>query len=336
MTSRQLFHHIRDLIARNELEQALQQLQQLLANSPKLDEALQQSGRFADIRKQIRLGVVSHAEAALTQNQIRHALLELLGEIEKQQIPDKTALGDLLTAVETESGRPEVQGELRVADSNVVKEPAPSPMGFFNPKRLLGLGGILAALIAILANMAEILGFLGLQPRPNSELTNVTVLVEDQNGDFVMRQQGKIVMMVEGGEVKQEDIDSKGAASFKNVKVGDKVRLKVNFSEPYHPLAPDSLYTIHADGRICLRVGLQNLDRVFGRVWYRDQAMPGVIVSVGNLRDTTDDLGRYEIRIPEAEQRQEQEVFFRAAGYKDIVKKAFPQTNQPLNVVMER
>ena len=336
MTAHQLFHHIRDLIARDQMQEAMAALRTLVENTPRLNDLDLQSGRLENVLRQLRLGVIDDDTAALEQNRIRYGVLELLSEIEKQQIPDKTALGDLLTAVETESGRPEVQGELRVADSNVVKEPAPSPMGFFNPKRLLGLGGILAALIAILANMAEILGFLGLQPRPNSELTNVTVLVEDQNGDFVMRQQGKIVMMVEGGEVKQEDIDSKGAASFKNVKVGDTVRLKVNFSEPYHPLAPDSLYTIHADGRICLRVGLQNLGRVFGRVWYRDQAMPGVIVSVGNLRDTTDDLGRYEIRIPEAEQRQEQEVFFRAAGYKDIVKKAFPQTNQPLNVVMER
>ena len=85
MRQQTFFQDIRELIARDELEQALQQLRLLLDNTPQLNEVLQQSGRFADIRKQIRLGVVSHAEATLTQNQIRYALLELLDEIGKQQ-----------------------------------------------------------------------------------------------------------------------------------------------------------------------------------------------------------------------------------------------------------
>ncbi|MCB0575396.1 MAG: NB-ARC domain-containing protein, partial [Saprospiraceae bacterium] len=49
-----------------------------------MNEALVQSARFEDIRRQIRLGLVSHAEANLTQNQIRAGLLDLLREIEKQ------------------------------------------------------------------------------------------------------------------------------------------------------------------------------------------------------------------------------------------------------------
>ena len=76
---------IRSYIARDELGQALQQLQQFLAHTPQLDELLHQSGRFAAIRQQLRLGTVSQAEASLTQNQIRAALLELLREIEAQQ-----------------------------------------------------------------------------------------------------------------------------------------------------------------------------------------------------------------------------------------------------------
>ena len=193
--------------------------------------------------------------------------------------------------------------------------------------------------IAVIAGIAAILTFYFKYCEGEShegQLKNVTVMVEDKNGEFVMRQQGKIVMMVEGGDVKQEDIDSKGAASFRNVKIGDKVRLKVDFSEPYRPLNPDSLYTIPGDGRINLRVGLQNLDKVFGRVLYRDKELAGVIVSVGSLRDTTDDLGLYEILIPENDQRKEQDVFFKANGLKSMTKKAFPQTNQPLNVVMEK
>jgi Effector-associated domain 11 len=75
---------IRSLIAEDELSVAVQLLHSFLGNSPRLNEALHQSGRFQYIRKQIRLGTVSHADATLTQNQIRFGLLDLLSEIEQE------------------------------------------------------------------------------------------------------------------------------------------------------------------------------------------------------------------------------------------------------------
>ncbi|MBI5916574.1 MAG: hypothetical protein HY842_14450, partial [Bacteroidetes bacterium] len=59
-TTPAFFARIRELIARDELPEALQQLRNLLDHSPKLEEAILQSGRFQNIRKQIRLGLVSH------------------------------------------------------------------------------------------------------------------------------------------------------------------------------------------------------------------------------------------------------------------------------------
>ncbi len=252
-------------------------------------------------------------------------------EYEKQQLgnlEDPSQLGITLAKIN--------QAALAIIDELEEKTLVPAQEEFFTKKRMPWFLIGLVVLISILANLATFLDFLGIKPKDERRLANVTVMVEDKNGEFVMRQQGKIVMMVEGGDVKQEDIDSKGAASFKNVKIGDKVRLKVDFSEPYRPLNPDSLYTIPKDGRINLRVGLQHLGKVFGRVLYRDKELADVVVSVGGLRDITDDLGRYEILIPETDQRQEQEVFFKANGFKSITKSAFPQTNQPLNVVMEK
>lgn len=75
----------RDLIAEDRLDEVLSLLGSLLENSPQMDEVLHQSGRFAAVRKQIRLGAVSHDDAALAQNQIRAALLDLLSEIETRQ-----------------------------------------------------------------------------------------------------------------------------------------------------------------------------------------------------------------------------------------------------------
>jgi hypothetical protein len=77
------FARIRQLVADDRLDDALRLLRSLLENSPLLDEAIVQSARFQDIRKLIRLGTVGHAEANLTKNQIRAALLDLLREIEE-------------------------------------------------------------------------------------------------------------------------------------------------------------------------------------------------------------------------------------------------------------
>lgn len=77
---------LRQLVAQDKLDEALAQLNSLLENSPLLNDALQLAGRFAGVRKQIRLGTVNHVDATLTQNQIRVGLLDLLQEIETQQV----------------------------------------------------------------------------------------------------------------------------------------------------------------------------------------------------------------------------------------------------------
>jgi hypothetical protein len=75
---------IRELVAADQLDEATRQLRQLLQNSPLLDEAVQQSARYNDVMRQIRLGVVSFEDANVVKNQVRAATLELLREIEKQ------------------------------------------------------------------------------------------------------------------------------------------------------------------------------------------------------------------------------------------------------------
>ena len=96
---------------------------------------------------------------------------------------------------------------------------------------------------------------------PADTLKNVTVNVRDKDGALVgsLNGNGYVIMTTSGGGAPKELIDDKGAASFKNIKVGDKVRLNIDFSEPYLPIWPDSVYTIPEDGRIQLVVALQHL-----------------------------------------------------------------------------
>lgn len=294
-------------LAKGDTKQVLAELLKITTGNTDLhSQVIQLSARFAEYEKKQLRNLEDPAVLDITLAKINQAILAIIEDLSPSEIASE-------------------------ADKTPVKTG-------FSWTKWTGLNDV-KSWVALLAGTAGILTFYFKYCEGEShegQLRNVTVMVEDKNGEFVMRQQGKIVMMVEGGDVKQEDIDSKGAASFKNVRIGDKVRLKVDFSEPYRPLNPDSLYTIPEDGRINLRVGLQHLGKVFGRVLYRDKELPGVVVSVGSLRDTTDDLGLYEILIPETDQRQQQEVFFKANGLKSMTKNAFPQTNQPLNVVMEK
>ncbi|MEN9611672.1 MAG: hypothetical protein RLZZ628_2486 [Bacteroidota bacterium] len=196
----------------------------------------------------------------------------------------------------------------------------------------MGVSGFVVVLTGFVVALKQLPFFETRKPL----LSNVTVLVEDRDGAFVMRNQGHIQMFVTGGESKKALIDDKGVAAFQNVHVGDSVRLKVDYSEPYYPEHPDSVYKIPRDGRMRLRVRLQHLGNVFGTVGYGDQPLQGVLVDVNGLRDTTDVTGRFEINIPEAQQRKEQEVKFLKSGFKMMTKKAYPQTNEPLNVILEK
>jgi len=125
MTTKAYIKNIRNLIAKNELDEAIKQLRLLLENSPKLDEAILQSARFHDIRRQISLGLVNHAEATLTQNQIRAGLLDLLRDIEDSTAetstrPDAPALrAEMEHAISVVNSENVIIGSTITADGNL-------------------------------------------------------------------------------------------------------------------------------------------------------------------------------------------------------------------------
>ncbi|MEI7586736.1 hypothetical protein [Runella sp.] len=198
-------------------------------------------------------------------------------------------------------------------------------------------GGALALVLLVLWQNPA--GKIGDERCKRQEALGVTVFISGKNGQSTksLRQQGYIVLDVNGKREK-ELIDDKDQASFKNLHVGDKIRnLNVEFSEPFQSTHPDSVYTIDAAGQIYLQVALQHLGLVSGTVLTGDQPLSGVVVLVDNtFRDTTDATGSYKIQVPENEQRPDPEVKFYKEGYRLEIKKAYPQANQPLNLVMQK
>jgi len=81
-----------DLIATDQLKEAIQSLQNLLKRNPLLDEVILHSARYTDLQKQIRLGILDNEKAEVSKNKIRLALLEMVGELEdKSEQDDKVS-----------------------------------------------------------------------------------------------------------------------------------------------------------------------------------------------------------------------------------------------------
>ena len=85
MTTQSFLFNIRELIGKGNLKSALNQVRQLLKNSPKLDDALLQSARFNNLLNDIKLGVLDYEKANTTKTQINKGLLDILREIEEQE-----------------------------------------------------------------------------------------------------------------------------------------------------------------------------------------------------------------------------------------------------------
>lgn len=165
----------------------------------------------------------------------------------------------------------------------------------------------------------------------------VTVFVHGKRGlqDMILRGKGNVIMDI-GSERKKAQIDDNGEAYFHNLQKGDKVRLDIDFSEPYKSKNPDSVYTVDESGRIYLDIFLQGIDKVTGIVLDNDRPLPGVTVKIGELNTLTDAAGHFSIAIPQNQQTDKYIVWFYKTGFKIISMDAYPQSGVPMGVQMKR
>ncbi|MCB9039603.1 MAG: hypothetical protein H6557_23550 [Lewinellaceae bacterium] len=90
---------IKNLVAGDNLEAAIDLLRGLLKDSPILNEAIVQSARLTEVEQMIRLGTVSFEQATITKNQIRMGILSLLCKIEEKAETYPGALEEVEKAV---------------------------------------------------------------------------------------------------------------------------------------------------------------------------------------------------------------------------------------------
>ncbi|MBK7936625.1 MAG: hypothetical protein IPJ82_05835 [Lewinellaceae bacterium] len=270
-----------------------------------------QSGRHNDLKNSHLKGLVSHADYSIELAKIRQSLSGMVGNLAEHW----TAEG------------------LETVPKTRLSESSATPRQWWQKWEYI---------LATLATIAGVTGytlkdFFGGNSEKGRPVSLSVFAFDAKKGKQypVLRQQGHIWLDI-NGERKQEAIDDKGKAVFQNLHVGDNILLEVNFSEPYHAVRPDSLFAVPENGRIYLPVELKGLDKIAGRLISRDQPLSGVIVSLADVRDTSDALGNYELRIPEALQKKEQQVQFFKPGYNMRIETIHPQTGQSWDFVLEK
>lgn len=76
---------IRMMLARDEMENAFEELFGKVKRTSWADEVIILSGRFHELKSGLRTGIVSFEKATLEKNQIRNSLLDLLEDMQKKQ-----------------------------------------------------------------------------------------------------------------------------------------------------------------------------------------------------------------------------------------------------------
>lgn len=293
MPTQQYTQTIRDLIAKDDLTAAIAGLKGLLDNTPLLNEVLQQSGRFENIQKQIRLGTVRHAEANLTQNQIRAGLLELVSEIEQQ---DKTP------AIRTE-----IEGAVSIVNSKNILVNSPITAGgdvHIGDKTVHTESETSKRLRLFLLLFVPLLAFgiAYLWYRLQPVALTVAIQYQAANPDLAFTQ--GTVTLYHGGKPAVKTIEKE--AIFTDIQRGEKASLHFE-AAGFVPL--DTV--LPADATL-LRLPIRrdnSLARVFGTV--RDgqgKTLGGVTIRVQDLTTQTLPDGSFSLPLPPEKQRNRQRV----------------------------
>ena len=301
------------LIALGKTKKAIGELLRITAESQLTDlyeETLLQSARYETYSKDKRLGTSDSESQEIVIARINEALLQII-----DQLPSTTD---------------------RLFSGGSMKNK-------FRPLSRLILVIFMAGILLFNFNSR-----FSINSKSSSESlgsNSVTVFVHGKQGrnDLILQNKGKVEITYGGARVLQ-GVNEKGQAFFNEIPerfFSDNAKVYINIrdtdGEPYRAQRPDSLYNLDPQEPIFFPVILENLDRVFGSVYWNESPLEGVIVSIDNvIRDTTDNFGEYKLQIPEEMQKKIHQVKFLKPGFKMQVKSAYPQTNRALNIVMNK
>ncbi len=137
------------------------------------------------------------------------------------------------------------------------------------------------------------------------------------------------------GNTRKEKINNEGKVFFSELPSKYKNRKVVfNLISDYFQLTKNKIFQINANKTITLTVEQKGLDRIFGSVRDTICFLDSVSVSIDKLETFTDKNGKFELIIPQNEQKIIQNVTFYKKGYKIKEKTIKPIVQEPQEILL--
>jgi hypothetical protein len=304
------FQQIRKLVSEDRLSEALLLLRQLLNKSKELDIAILQTGRFAALETQIMSGTISKESSTLERNKLRSNLLSLVNQLEKRQSSD-SSLKKAITATEAAYQKNVLNnssitagGDVRIGDVHNQESQSSKWLKIFT-----------YILIPFLAMGGAYLAILYFQ---NSQPINLKVRIENLTPSQYLPDPKGTIKLTFGACANTVVLDNeKGEVLFEG-------QPRSCFDEPlrlqyaalgFYPI--DTLITWE-DRAIDLPVKRNNDLALISGTVTDDSGAPvsSTEVSIQNCCFTvTGSKGYYELKVPFANQRSNQELIFNHETY---------------------
>ena len=302
---------LRQLITKDDLPTAFQQLQKLLEGTPLLKKALLQNARFNDLTHQIHSGTITYDNANVTQNQIRASLLDIITEIEnpKQYTPEiqkeiEQAVIHISNSKNVVTGNIQAGGNITIGDQTINTESTGS-------KNLRYLMFLLVPLLAIGGAYFWYQNEVGKQP------LNFKVLIENKTSiPELPEPKGTLILSYGNQPHPKNNITTE--AMFENIPSNfkaDNFRLQYQ-ADGFVPI--DTSFGFSESLTLLVRRN-DDLAILRGRIFEEGKeslmGIEGVKIEIQCCSTLTDTTGKFSLKIPMTHQRSQQKLIISKEGY---------------------
>ena len=317
--------HIRNLIGKDQFSEAIQQLSALLKDSPLLDQAVQQSARYNNVMKQIRLGLVDFESANIAQNQIRYGVLELLSEIEEQE--------QQAPAIKAEVERYTFKIEKNVVKNSTITAGGNVTIGDTVHTESTTSRRLRLFLYAFVPILAIAVAFFYIKNEQLKEPLNLTVIVKDATPNPNIPLSKATVTLTYGDKTEKQTVEKEATfkgipANFKNQNATLEIEAD-GFATLIHPF-------ILSDNTLTVPLSRDNsLAMISGQIKdAKGYPVADAQVTVQDITVSSGSGGFYRVQIPADKQRKTQRVKAFKQGFKVWDYETPVVQGEPINIIL--
>jgi hypothetical protein len=164
----------------------------------------------------------------------------------------------------------------------------------------------------------------------------VYVHINGDKNDRILKNKGKVILDL-GSDSREASIGARGEAHFMEIPLkfwNKSIKIGLLDGVIYKPTKPDSTYILNGEP-VYLAIQAYGLETVTGTVKDEDgKLLEGAIVRIKNVQTSTNNVGYFNLKIPNSQQSREQQVTISLNGYKVWEGIATPETDEELKAIL--